>query len=169
MVANSHRRQPVAASALPADPCPRQAPKSAGPSVTSNPNYHPSSNPRGTYSSQTTSPRNTLPQPHDSNRNPKHTRARKTPKPKPPTMPRTKSPSRSSTASTSGNSAKTATKRLIKEMDTWRKEQREEKGIERLGPTTDENLLEWEAVINGRGVGAGYDGTSFSLLSLLLF
>lgn len=70
-------------------------------------------------------------------------------------MPRTKSPS-SNTGSSS--SAKSATKRLIKELDTWQKEQASESGIERLGPKTDENLLEWEAVINGRGVGAGYDG-----------
>ncbi|KID91148.1 ubiquitin-conjugating enzyme E2 4 [Metarhizium guizhouense ARSEF 977] len=74
-------------------------------------------------------------------------------------MPRTQSPSRSSTASgPGGGSAKTATKRLLKEMDTWRKEQSDEKGIERLGPISDENLLEWESVINGQGVGAGYDG-----------
>jgi peroxin-4 len=73
-------------------------------------------------------------------------------------MPRTTSPTPSSTAG--AGSAKTATRRLIKELDTWRKEQPEEQGIERLGPTTDENLLEWEAVINGRGVGAGYDGNS---------
>ncbi|KAK8930422.1 hypothetical protein H634G_07460 [Metarhizium anisopliae BRIP 53293] len=74
-------------------------------------------------------------------------------------MPRPQSPSRSSTASgPGGGSAKTATKRLLKEMDTWRKEQSGEKGIERLGPISDENLLEWESVINGQGVGAGYDG-----------
>ncbi|KAK2599009.1 E2 ubiquitin-protein ligase peroxin 4 [Conoideocrella luteorostrata] len=78
-------------------------------------------------------------------------------------MPRTKSPSRSTTAASttsaggSSSSSKTATKRLIKEMDAWRKEQRHEKGIERLGPVSDSNLLEWEAVINGRGVGSGYD------------
>ncbi|KAF5134251.1 hypothetical protein MHUMG1_02086 [Metarhizium humberi] len=67
-------------------------------------------------------------------------------------MPRPQSPSRSSTASgPGGGSAKTATKRLLKEMDTWRKEQSDEKGIERLGPISDENLLEWESVINGQG------------------
>ncbi|KID68581.1 hypothetical protein MAN_03437, partial [Metarhizium hybridum] len=61
-------------------------------------------------------------------------------------MPRPQSPSRSSTASgPGGGSAKTATKRLLKEMDTWRKEQSGEKGIERLGPISDENLLEWES------------------------
>ncbi|OAA43176.1 ubiquitin-conjugating enzyme E2 4 [Metarhizium rileyi] len=65
-------------------------------------------------------------------------------------MPRTTSPSSASSSS--------ATKRLLKELDTWRKEQRDEQGIERLGPVSDDNLLEWEAVINGRGVGGGYDG-----------
>lgn len=69
-------------------------------------------------------------------------------------MPRTRSPSRSSTGS---SKTATATKRLIKELDTWRKEQREETGIERLGPVSEGDLLTWEAVINGRGVGAGYD------------
>ncbi|KID80115.1 ubiquitin-conjugating enzyme E2 4, partial [Metarhizium brunneum ARSEF 3297] len=86
-------------------------------------------------------------------------------------MPRPQSPSRSSTASgPGGGSAKTATKRLLKEMDTWRKEQSDEKGIERLGPISDENLLEWESVINGQGVGAGYDGKALPppLLSLEL-
>ncbi|GJC92211.1 ubiquitin-conjugating enzyme [Colletotrichum higginsianum] len=50
-----------------------------------------------------------------------------------------------------------AIKRLIKELDVWRDEQKDERGIERLGPVDDENLLTWEAVINGRGVGNGYD------------
>ncbi|KYK58257.1 ubiquitin-conjugating enzyme E2 4 [Drechmeria coniospora] len=62
-----------------------------------------------------------------------------------------------SKASAGGDSAKTATKRLIKELDIWRKEQPQEQGIERLEPISEENLLEWQAVINGRGVGCGYD------------
>ncbi|KAK0657226.1 ubiquitin-conjugating enzyme/RWD-like protein [Cercophora newfieldiana] len=58
-----------------------------------------------------------------------------------------------STASSSRN----ATRRLLKELDQWNNvESKEEKGIERLGPVNDE-LLSWEAVINGRGVGGGYD------------
>ena len=67
--------------------------------------------------------------------------------------------------SSGGDSAKTATKRPIKELDVWRKEQRDAQGIERLGPVSEDNLLEWEAVINGRGIGCGYDGT-FTLLPL---
>ncbi|KAK4451732.1 putative ubiquitin protein [Podospora aff. communis PSN243] len=58
-----------------------------------------------------------------------------------------------STASSSRN----ATRRLLKELDTWNNvESKEDKGVERLGPVGDE-LLIWEAVINGRGVGSGYD------------
>ena len=148
-MSNSQRRQPVAASALPADPCPKLL--ISWPAPRTQFIIHPTfiqRSPERHYRSDFT--RNTLPQPHSSIAA-QDTRETLT-------MPRTKSPSRSSTASSSGSSAKTATKRLIKEMDTWRKEQREEKGIERLGPVSDENLLEWEAVINGRGVGAGYDG-----------
>lgn len=66
----------------------------------------------------------------------------------------------------SGGGSKTATKRLIKELDVWRREQKDERGIERLGPVGEDNLLEWEAVINGRGVGGGYDCAS-CLASLL--
>lgn len=58
----------------------------------------------------------------------------------------------------SSSSHRNATKRLLKELDVWRGEQAEERGIERLGPVGDEDLLNWEAVINGRGVGGGYDG-----------
>ncbi|KAK1545345.1 ubiquitin-conjugating enzyme, partial [Colletotrichum paranaense] len=50
-----------------------------------------------------------------------------------------------------------AIKRLIKELDVWRSEKKEERGIERLGPVDDEDLLTWEAVVNGRGIGNGYD------------
>ncbi|KOS18681.1 Ubiquitin-conjugating enzyme E2 pex4 [Escovopsis weberi] len=53
--------------------------------------------------------------------------------------------------------AKGGAKRLIKELGTWRKEAPEEKGIERLGPASEDDLFLWEAVINGRGVGCGYD------------
>ena len=71
------------------------------------------------------------------------------------TMPRTKSPPQKG-----GSSSKTAAKRLIKELDTWAKEQEAEQGIERLGPVTEGDLLEWQAVINGRDVGNGYDGAA---------
>ena len=61
-----------------------------------------------------------------------------------------------------GSSSRNATRRLIKELETWHNiESKEEKGIERLGPVNEGELLSWEAVINGRGVGAGYDGLSF--------
>ncbi|KAG6009511.1 hypothetical protein E4U21_002147 [Claviceps maximensis] len=67
-------------------------------------------------------------------------------------MPRAKSPSRTGSAS-----SKTAAKRLLREMDSWRKEQRLERGIERLGPVAEDDMLTWEAVVNGGGVGGGYD------------
>ncbi|KAJ4297081.1 E2 ubiquitin-protein ligase peroxin 4 [Collariella sp. IMI 366227] len=45
-------------------------------------------------------------------------------------------------------------RRLLKELDTWTNtESATEQGIERLGPVSDEQLLTWEAVINGRGWG----------------
>ncbi|KUI66027.1 Ubiquitin-conjugating enzyme E2 pex4 [Cytospora mali] len=62
-----------------------------------------------------------------------------------------------SVASASASSSRSATRRLIKELDTWRSESRDEKGIERLGPVSEDDLLTWEAVINGRDVGGGYD------------
>jgi peroxin-4 len=61
---------------------------------------------------------------------------------------------------TAAASHRNATKRLLKEMDVWRAEQVDERGVERLGPVGDEDLLSWEAVINGRGVGGGYESTS---------
>ncbi|KAK3394203.1 putative ubiquitin protein [Podospora didyma] len=60
--------------------------------------------------------------------------------------------------SAASSSSRNATRRLLKELDTWNnKEAKEEKGIERLGPVSDEELLAWEAVVNGRGVGGGYN------------
>ncbi|KAK1754972.1 ubiquitin-conjugating enzyme/RWD-like protein [Echria macrotheca] len=56
------------------------------------------------------------------------------------------------------SSSRSATRRLLKELETWTTtESRDEKGIERLGPVSDDELLSWEAVINGRGVGCGYE------------
>ncbi|KAG5953486.1 hypothetical protein E4U58_000367 [Claviceps cyperi] len=69
--------------------------------------------------------------------------------------PHTKSPSRRP-AGPSGPSS-TAAKRLLREMESWRKEERLERGIERLGPVGEADLLCWEAVVNGGGVGGGYD------------
>jgi len=60
---------------------------------------------------------------------------------------------------------RTATRRLLKELDTWNNvEAKNENGIERLGPVSDDELLSWEAVINGRELGSGYD-SEFSSLS----
>lgn len=57
----------------------------------------------------------------------------------------------------SGSSSRSATRRLIKELDAWRVEARDEKGIERLGPVSEDDLLAWEAVFNGRGISGGYE------------
>lgn len=59
----------------------------------------------------------------------------------------------------SSSSGAGAVKRLLRELDIWRKEQAEEEGIERLGPVDEQRMLDWEAVINGRGIGGGYDGS----------
>lgn len=58
----------------------------------------------------------------------------------------------------SGSSSRSATRRLIKELDAWHAEARDEKGIERLGPVSEDDLLAWEAVFNGRGISGGYEG-----------
>ncbi|KAI0898272.1 ubiquitin-conjugating enzyme/RWD-like protein [Annulohypoxylon nitens] len=63
----------------------------------------------------------------------------------------------SNNPSMSGASPRNATKRLLKELAVWEKESQNETGIERLGPVSEDELLHWEAVINGRGVGSGYD------------
>lgn len=57
----------------------------------------------------------------------------------------------------SASSSRSAARRLIKELDTWRAEAQDEKGIERLGPVGEDDLLVWEAVFNGRGVDGGYE------------
>ncbi|KAH8676288.1 ubiquitin-conjugating enzyme/RWD-like protein [Xylariales sp. PMI_506] len=57
----------------------------------------------------------------------------------------------------SASSSRSATKRLLRELATWEKEAPTESGIERLGPANEDELLHWEAVINGRGIGSGYD------------
>lgn len=63
-----------------------------------------------------------------------------------------------SSSSAGGGSSRSAAKRLVKELSTWNEEQKDERGIERLGPVNDEDLMVWEAVINGREIGHGYDG-----------
>ncbi|KAL2271102.1 hypothetical protein VTJ83DRAFT_473 [Remersonia thermophila] len=64
----------------------------------------------------------------------------------------------SAAASASASAARSAIRRLLKELDTWKKtESANEQGIERLGPARDDELLSWEAVINGRGIGCGYE------------
>jgi peroxin-4 len=65
----------------------------------------------------------------------------------------------------SGSSSRSAARRLIKELETWRVEAQDEKGIERLGPLGEEDLLVWEAVFNGRGIRGGYEGKSRLLLT----
>ncbi|KAF4123534.1 peroxin-4 [Geosmithia morbida] len=57
----------------------------------------------------------------------------------------------------SAATSKQAAKRLLRELDTWEEERKEEKGIERLGPVSEEDIFTWEAVVNGYGVGNGYD------------
>jgi ubiquitin-protein ligase len=65
----------------------------------------------------------------------------------------------------SSSSSRSASKRLLRELATWGKEAPAETGIERLGPVSEDELLHWEAVINGKDIGSGYDG-SFCPLSL---
>jgi peroxin-4 len=62
-------------------------------------------------------------------------------------------------SSSSSSSSRNASRRLLKELETWNTaEAKDERGIERLGPVRDDELLSWEAVINGSGIGGGYDG-----------
>ncbi|PKS12007.1 hypothetical protein jhhlp_001303 [Lomentospora prolificans] len=56
-----------------------------------------------------------------------------------------------------GAPSKSATSRLLKELGKWPEEAKAETGIERLGPPNDEDLFTWEAVVNGKGIGGGYD------------
>lgn len=69
-----------------------------------------------------------------------------------------------------GRGSRNAAKRLMKELEQMRSQSLQEDGIERLGPADDDNLLQWEAVMNGRGVGHGYDGEFLPLTPpLILF
>lgn len=87
-------------------------------------------------------------------------------------------PSRKSKSSSSGGSSsspRNAIRRILKEIDSLNAALVSEPGIERLGPPNDEELLSWEAVINGQGIGSGYEGIPpapslhFSSLSKLLY
>jgi len=55
-------------------------------------------------------------------------------------------------------SSSSAPKRLGQELSNWRKDASDYKTIERLAPVSDDDLFHWEAVINGRGLGLGYEG-----------
>ncbi|KAK4464929.1 putative ubiquitin protein [Cladorrhinum samala] len=70
-------------------------------------------------------------------------------------------PSRKSKSASSGgassSSPRNAIRRVLKEIDSLNDALDSEPGIERLGPPNDEELLSWEAVINGQGVGSGYE------------
>lgn len=69
----------------------------------------------------------------------------------------------------SAASSRSAAKRLLRELDAWRQEQAGDEGIERLGPVSDDNVLEWQAVINGRGIGSGYDSGRWLLAIAIPF
>jgi len=69
-----------------------------------------------------------------------------------------------SSAVSSGSASRSATKRLLKELDTWHQEKAAEKGIERLGPVGEEDLFTWQAVINGHDIGGGYSAGRWLLL-----
>ncbi|KAL2891687.1 ubiquitin-conjugating enzyme [Ceratocystis lukuohia] len=56
-----------------------------------------------------------------------------------------------------GRGALKFAKRLMKEIEALRSEDLNGAGIERLGPKSDDDLSNWEAVLSGRGVGHGYD------------
>ncbi|KAK0658930.1 ubiquitin-conjugating enzyme/RWD-like protein, partial [Cercophora samala] len=69
-----------------------------------------------------------------------------------------------SSSSTAASSARNAIRRLAKEFASVQQSQPSdaesggeiEPGIERLGPPDQNDLLHWEAVVNGRGLGGGY-------------
>ncbi|KAI0482924.1 hypothetical protein GGR56DRAFT_622189 [Xylariaceae sp. FL0804] len=66
-------------------------------------------------------------------------------------------------AESQSSSSRGASRRLLRELAVWEKEAPGEPGIERLGPVAEDELLRWEAVINGRGLGGGYDGACLCL------
>jgi peroxin-4 len=66
------------------------------------------------------------------------------------------------TSTTSSTKPSSTTKRLLQELSQLRAQEKEltteHSPIERLGPIDDDLLPHWEAVINGKGLGGGYDG-----------
>jgi hypothetical protein len=81
----------------------------------------------------------------------------------------TSSPAAEAVSGGGGSSSRSAAKRLLKELETWRSEMRDETGIERLGPHSEDDIFRWEAVVNGRDVGSGYDGKSCHVRSPKLY
>ncbi|KAM7193550.1 peroxin-4 [Rhypophila sp. PSN 637] len=64
----------------------------------------------------------------------------------------------STVSTSSGAAGRNVSRRILKELETWNSvESKDEQGVERLGPVQDDELFKWEAVINGRGIGSGYD------------
>lgn len=71
-------------------------------------------------------------------------------------------PSPSTTPGTKPKASSTS-KRLLQELSQLRAREKgpdatERSPIERLGPVSDDEFFHWEAVINGKGLGGGYDG-----------
>lgn len=68
------------------------------------------------------------------------------------------------------SAVRNVSRRILKELETWNSvESKDERGVERLGPIQDDELLIWEAVINGRGVGSGYDGLFSPVIFPVIF
>lgn len=81
------------------------------------------------------------------------------------TKPSSSSGRRSSPSTTAGAKPKatSTSKRLLQELSQLRAREKEPDAterspIERLGPVSDDEFFHWEAVINGKGLGGGYDG-----------
>jgi hypothetical protein len=72
------------------------------------------------------------------------------------------------TGMTASSSRNSPTRRLLKELETWRVERGQDRGIERLGPLAEGDLFSWEAVINGREIGGGYEGNGPRTLFVFL-
>jgi peroxin-4 len=76
-----------------------------------------------------------------------------------------RSPPSSTPPGTKAPRATSASRRLLQELSQLRAQDTnpnaattEISPIERLGPVSDDELFHWEAVINGKGLGGGYDG-----------
>ena len=67
-----------------------------------------------------------------------------------------------SSTTTTKPKATSTSKRLLQELSQLRAQEKdtnttETSPIERLGPVSDDEFFHWEAVINGKGLGGGYD------------